>query len=71
MIQTQLANLDDLEQQHTGAYAQAEKEAEKEIEGKLKEIDEAGDKHRGKVIEDLISAVTSVEPKPHVNSKAK
>ncbi|KAF3276623.1 H(+)-transporting V1 sector ATPase subunit G [Orbilia oligospora] len=59
------------EAEHTGINAQAEKDAEKEIEGKLKEIEEAGKKSRAQVIEDLIKAVTTVEPKPHINSKHK
>ncbi|KAF3092947.1 H(+)-transporting V1 sector ATPase subunit G [Orbilia oligospora] len=59
------------EAEHTGINAQAEKDAEKEIEGKLKEIEEAGKKSRAQVIEDLIKAVTTVDPKPHINSKHK
>ncbi|EPS43202.1 hypothetical protein H072_2813 [Dactylellina haptotyla CBS 200.50] len=55
--------------QHSGINAQAEKDAEKEIEGKLKEIDEAGNKSRDKVIQDLIAAVTAVKAEPHINSK--
>ncbi|KAK6539528.1 H(+)-transporting V1 sector ATPase subunit G [Orbilia ellipsospora] len=58
------------EAEHTGINAQAEKDAEKEIEGKLKEIEEAGQKNRDQVIKDLIDAVTTIKPEPHVNSKS-
>ncbi|KAJ6264403.1 V-type proton ATPase subunit G [Drechslerella dactyloides] len=57
------------ESEHTGINAQAEKDAEKEIEGKLQEIADAGKKHRNQVVKDLIAAATTVKAKPHVNSK--
>ncbi|KAF3924255.1 hypothetical protein ABW21_db0204642 [Orbilia brochopaga] len=57
------------EGEHSGINAQAEKDAEKEIEGKLSEIADAGKKNRDQVVKDLISAVTTVKAEPHVNSK--
>ncbi|KAF3939891.1 hypothetical protein ABW19_dt0210246 [Dactylella cylindrospora] len=59
------------EAEHTGSNILAEKEAEKEIEGKLVEIEEAGKKSRDQVISDLLAAVTTVNAEPHINSKAK
>ncbi|EWC43452.1 V-type proton ATPase subunit G [Drechslerella stenobrocha 248] len=58
------------EAEHSGINAQAEKDAEKEIEGKLKEIALAGEQNRAQVVKDLITAVTSVKAEPHVNSKS-
>jgi len=53
--------------QHTGSNEKAEKEAEKEIEDQLKDIKTAGEKSKGKVIEDLIKAVTDVDAHMHKN----
>ncbi|KAK6338973.1 H(+)-transporting V1 sector ATPase subunit G [Orbilia brochopaga] len=57
------------EAEHSGINAQAERDAEREIEGKLAEIAQAGKKNRDQVIKDLIAAVTTIKPQPHVNSK--
>lgn len=43
---------------------QAEKDADKDSEGKLQEIDEIKEKSGGKVVDDLLQAVTNVTPEP-------
>lgn len=48
--------------QQTSGNKQAEQDAEKESEAKLKEIDEAGKKSGNKVVEDLIKAITTPNP---------
>lgn len=51
-----------LTSQQTGGNAQAEKDADKDTEGKLKDIKKLGDKEGKKVVEDLLKAVTDVKP---------
>jgi superfamily II helicase len=41
----------------------------KDVDSKLKEINTLAEKSRGKVLDGLIAAVTTVEPKLHVNVK--
>jgi hypothetical protein len=53
--------------QHTGTNTQAEEAAKKDVETKLKEIDGLAKKSRQGVVDDLIKAVCSVDPKLHVN----
>ena len=53
--------------QQSSGNQDAENEANKEAEAKLKEIDEAGDKSGDKVVEDLIKAITT--PRPEVPDK--
>ena len=48
--------------QQTSGNKQAEQDAEKESEAKLKEIEEAGKKSGNKVVEDLIKAITTPNP---------
>ena len=48
--------------QHASGNKKAEEEANKDAEVKLKEITEAGKKSGGKVVEDLIKAVITVNP---------
>ena len=57
--------------QHTGSSEKAEKEAEKEIEAKINEITAAGEKSRQTVIDDLLKAVTTVNPQVHKNAVKK
>ena len=53
--------------QQKSGNKKAEGEAGKDAEGKVKEIEAAGKKSGGKVVDDLIKAVTS--PKPEVPDK--
>ena len=48
--------------QHQSGNKKAEEEANKDAETKLKGIEEAGKKSGQKVIDDLIKAVTNVQP---------
>lgn len=52
----------DLFRQHTQGNKQAENEANKEAEGKIKEIKDAGKKSQDKVVADLLKAVFEVKP---------
>jgi len=56
------------EAEHTGANAQVEQEADKEVEQKLQEIKRLGEEKMGKVIGDLLKAVGDAKPKPHRNA---
>ena len=49
-------------QQHTSGNEQAEKDAGKETDEKLKEIKSIGDKEGHTVVENLLRAVTDVKP---------
>ncbi|KAJ0294108.1 hypothetical protein COL26b_005154 [Colletotrichum chrysophilum] len=49
---------------HTQGNKQAEDEANKEAEGKIKEIKDAGKKSQDKVVADLLKAVFEVKPVP-------
>lgn len=49
-------------QQHTSGNDQAEKDAGKETDEKLKEIKSIGDKEGHTVVENLLRAVTDVKP---------
>jgi len=53
--------------QHTGSNTQAERATQKDVDGKLKEIDALATKTKSKVVDELITAVSSVQPKLHVN----
>ncbi len=53
--------------QQSSGNKQAEDDANKEAEAKLKEIDAAGKESGDKVVEDLIKAVTT--PRPEVPDK--
>jgi V-type H+-transporting ATPase subunit G len=48
--------------QHTQGNKQAEDEANKEAETRIKDIREAGNKNQQKVISDLLTAVFDVKP---------
>ena len=50
--------------QHTQGNKQAEDEANREAEAKIKEIQAAGQKSQAKVVEDLLKAVFDVKPVP-------
>ena len=50
-----------------GSNTQAEQASQKEVDTKLKEIDMLAGKTRNKVVDELITAVSSVQPKLHVN----
>jgi V-type H+-transporting ATPase subunit G len=50
--------------QQTSGNKKAEQDADKESEAKLKEIEEAGKKSGGKVVDDLIKAI--ITPNPEV-----
>ncbi|KAJ5532045.1 V-type proton ATPase subunit G [Penicillium frequentans] len=50
------------EAEHSSGFKQAEEDASKEAEEKLKEIQAAGKAQGDKVVEDLIKATTSVKP---------
>lgn len=50
--------------QHTQGNKQAEEEANREAEAKIREIKEMGKKNQEKVINDLLSAVWDVRPVP-------
>lgn len=50
--------------QHSQGNKQAEDEANKEAEAKMKEIKAAGQKGQDKVIKDLLKAVVDVKPVP-------
>lgn len=47
---------------HTQGNKQAEDEANKEAEARIKEIEEAGKKNQDKVVQDLLKAVFEVRP---------
>jgi hypothetical protein len=53
--------------QHTGTNTQAEEAAKTDVKAKLTEIDGLSKKSRQGVVDDLIKAVSSVDPKLHVN----
>jgi len=53
--------------QHTGSNTQAEEAARKDVDAKLKEIEALAKKSRGQVVDELIKAVSTVEPKLHIN----
>lgn len=50
------------QQQQSGGNKEAEEEANKDTEAKLKEIEAVKDKEGKKVVEDLLRAVTEVKP---------
>ncbi|KAI1475485.1 hypothetical protein K445DRAFT_318367 [Daldinia sp. EC12] len=52
------------EAEHTQGNKQAEDEANREAEAKIKEIQAAGQKSQAKVVEDLLKAVFDVKPVP-------
>ncbi|KAI3395399.1 hypothetical protein diail_1390 [Diaporthe ilicicola] len=52
------------EAEHSQGNKKAEEEANKEAEGKIKEIQAAGKKGQDKVVKDLLSAVFDVKPVP-------
>jgi len=56
------------ESKHTGVNAEIQKQADKEAEQKLQEIRQLGVQKRGKVLEDLLKAVTDVKPEMHRNA---
>ena len=49
---------------HTSGNQKAEQDANEETEVKIKEIKEIGKQKGGKVVEDLVAAVTNVTPEP-------
>jgi len=53
--------------QHTGSNTQAEQAARSEVNAKLKEIQNSAEKSREEVVEELVRAVCTVEPKLHIN----
>ena len=57
-------------QQHTQGNKQAEDEANKEAEARIKEIKEAGKKNQDKVVKDLLKAVFEVHPQPPTQAMA-
>jgi hypothetical protein len=54
-------------EQHSGTNTQAEQAAQKDVEAKLEEISALAEKSRAKVLDELIKAVGTAEPKLHVN----
>ncbi|KAI1802149.1 vacuolar ATPase [Daldinia bambusicola] len=52
------------EAEHTQGNKQAEDEANREADAKIKEIQAAGQKSQAKVVEDLLKAVFDVKPVP-------
>ncbi|KAI2468005.1 H+-ATPase G subunit-domain-containing protein [Annulohypoxylon bovei var. microspora] len=52
------------ESEHTQGNKEAEDEANKEADAKIKEIQAAGEKSQSKVVEDLLNAVFDVKPVP-------
>lgn len=52
------------ESEHSAGNKQAEVEANKEADEKIKEIQAAGKKSQSKVIADLLKAVSDVKPVP-------
>lgn len=54
--------------QHSGVHSQAEKDAIKEVQQTLNEIEQLGKKKAPKVVEDLLKAVTDVKPEQHRNA---
>ncbi|KAI0109323.1 vacuolar ATPase [Hypoxylon sp. NC0597] len=52
------------EAEHTQGNKQAEEEANKEADAKIKEIQAAGKKNQDKVVEELLKAVFEVKPVP-------
>ncbi|KAK4213906.1 H+-ATPase G subunit-domain-containing protein [Rhypophila decipiens] len=52
------------ESEHSQGNKQAEEEADKEADVKIKEIKEAGKKSQDQVVKDLLSAVFDVKPEP-------
>ncbi|WYZ41947.1 hypothetical protein EsH8_V_000842 [Colletotrichum jinshuiense] len=52
------------ESEHSQGNKQAEDEADKEAEAKIKEIKDAGKKSQDKVVSDLLKAVFEVKPVP-------
>ena len=65
MTTSWLGNADDRSGvQHTQGNKQAEEEANREAEAKIREIKEMGKKNQEKVINDLLSAIWDVRPVP-------
>ncbi|KAK4149649.1 H+-ATPase G subunit-domain-containing protein [Chaetomidium leptoderma] len=58
------AEYKDFEAQHSHGNKQAEDEADKEADAKIKEIRESGQKGQDQVISNLLSAVFDVHPTP-------
>lgn len=54
--------------QHTAGNKEAEEEANKEADAKIKEIQAAGKKNQDKVVKDLLSAVFDVKPVPPIEA---
>ncbi|KAF2258422.1 V-type ATPase [Lojkania enalia] len=52
------------EKEHSSGNKKAEEDAKKETDAKVKEIGEIGNKSGGKVVEQLLTAVTNVKPEP-------
>lgn len=50
--------------QHSSGNKKAEEDAKKDTDGKVKEIDEIGNKSGSKVVDQLIAAVTTAKPEP-------
>ncbi|KAI5793268.1 V-type proton ATPase subunit G [Geopyxis carbonaria] len=63
------AEFKEFEAQHTGVHSQAEKDAQEEVKGSLEEIKKLGEEKTDKVVEDLLAAVTDIQPKAHRNFK--
>ena len=50
--------------QHSSGNKTAEEEANKETDGKVKEIEQVGSKSGPKVVDQLVAAVTTAKPEP-------
>lgn len=50
--------------QHSSGNQKAEEDAKKETDIKVKEIEDIGTKSGGKVVDQLIAAVTNAKPEP-------
>ncbi|KAF8545423.1 vacuolar ATPase [Trichophaea hybrida] len=57
------------EAEHSGSNAQAEQEADRQVQEQLLEIKRIGAEKMDKVVADLVKAVIDVNPKPHRNAK--
>ncbi|TRX97063.1 hypothetical protein FHL15_001857 [Xylaria flabelliformis] len=62
--QTKEEEFKKFEAEHTKGNKQAEDEANKEADGKIKEIQASGKKSQDQVIEDLLKGVLDVKPIP-------
>ncbi|KAI0189964.1 vacuolar ATPase [Xylaria flabelliformis] len=62
--QTKEEEFKKFEAEHTKGNKQAEDEANKEADGKIKEIQASGKKSQDQVIEDLLKGVLDVKPVP-------